>query len=149
MLNEKEQSLINQAIQLIESKAAKTDLIISSATVVKSYCQLKMGLEERENFAVLFLNTQNELISYSTLFKGTIDQAAVYPREIAKKALDLNAKSLILAHNHPSGSLEPSSADVQITKKIVSALSLLDIQILDHVIVSPRGAISFAEKGLL
>ena len=98
---------------------------------------------------MLYLNSQHKLIEVDELFMGTIDGAAVYPREIAKAALGHNAAAVILGHNHPSGITEPSAADRRITERIVSALGLLDIRVLDHVIVSTEGSFSFAEEGLM
>ncbi|MBG7617343.1 MAG: hypothetical protein IZT57_03090, partial [Chloroflexi bacterium] len=104
---------------------------------------------EREIFCVLYLTSQHQLIEVEELFMGTIDGAAVYPREIAKAALRRNAAAVILGHNHPSGTTEPSAADKRITERITSSLGLLDIRVLDHVIVATNGAFSFAEEGLI
>jgi len=149
MLNQSEQRAITKAIKIIESKALVSDLIATSSHAVKNYCQLKLALSEREQFGVLFLNNQYGLISFEIMFKGTIDAAAVYPREVAKLALKLNAAAVIFTHNHPSGVLEASNADKAITERLVKGLSLLDIRVLDHVIVSSKGSLSFSENGLL
>tara|TARA_B110000467_G_C18229897_1_gene428061 strand:- start:123 stop:572 length:450 start_codon:yes stop_codon:yes gene_type:complete len=149
MLNQSEQRAITKAIKIIESKALVSDLIATNSHAVKDYCQLKLALSEREQFGVLFLNNQNVLITFEIMFKGTIDAAAVYPREIAKLALKLNAAAVIFTHNHPGGALTASIADKTITDRLVKALSLLDIRVLDHVIVSPKGSFSFSENGLL
>jgi DNA repair protein RadC len=149
MLNQSEKIAVKKAIKIIESKALVSDLIATKSCAVKDYCQLQIALSEREKFCVLYLNNQHHLISFEIMFEGTVDSAAVYPREIAKQALKLNSNSLILCHNHPSGILSPSIADKTITDKLVKALSLLDIKVLDHIIVSPNGSFSFAENGLL
>jgi len=147
--NVEEQSTIYNAIQIIEKLALTTSLIATNSQAVKDYCRLQLGSLERENFGVLFLNNQHQLISFEVLFKGTIDAAAVYPREIVKLALKLNCAAIILSHNHPSGVLVASNADKLITDRLVKALSLIDIRVLDHVIVSCSGSYSFAENNLL
>ena len=97
----------------------------------------------------MFLDNQNGLIEYVELFRGTIDGASVYPREVAKEALSRNAAAIILAHNHPSGVAEPSQADQRITSRLKSALLTLDIRLLDHIIIGSNSTVSFAERGLL
>lgn len=149
MLTTKEQISINDSLLIIQSKAVKSDLLATSSYAVKSYCQLKLALSEREEFGVLFLDNQHHLIDFEIMFKGTINAAAVYPREVAKLALKLNAAAVILTHNHPSGILEASNADKVITDRLVKALSLIDVRVLDHVIVSVKGSMSFSEEGLL
>ena len=148
MFTTKEQNIIDQAISIIESKALVSDLVATSSRAVKEYCQLHLGNEEREHFGVLFLNNQHELIEFNIMFKGTIDAAAVYPREILKHALKVNAAAIILTHNHPSGVLRQSVADVTITTRIKKALNVVDITLLDHVVVSSKGAITFTENGV-
>ena len=141
--------VIAAAIRFVEEKAIYTTATLQSAAETKDLLRLRIGDKEREIFCVLYLNSQHQLIEVEELFKGTIDGAAVYPREIAKAALAHNAAAVILGHNHPSGTTEPSAADKRITERITSALGLLDIRVLDHVIVSTNGAFSFAEGGLL
>ncbi len=104
---------------------------------------------QREVFAALFLDNQHRLIAFEELFQGTIDSASVYPREVVKKALALNAAAIIFAHNHPSGVAEPSQADRQITERLVQALALVDIRVLDHLVVGDGEPVSFAERGWL
>ncbi|WP_261816223.1 RadC family protein [Vibrio gallicus] len=101
----------------------------------------------REAFFVLFLDNQHRVIEYEVLFEGTIDAANVYPREVVKRALHHNACALILAHNHPSGIAEPSQADRHITRRLIDALSLVDIRVLDHFVVGDGEVVSFAERG--
>jgi DNA repair protein RadC len=102
-----------------------------------------------EVFSCLYLDTRHRMISYEALFRGTIDGAAVYPREIVKQALRLNAAAVILGHNHPSGDLEPSEADRNITIRVAKALALVDIRLLDHLIVGRAGHVSLAERGVI
>lgn len=116
---------------------------------VKSYLKSLLSHEKREQFVVLFLNNQHQLLSSETLFSGTINSAEVHPRIVAEKALHYHASAVILAHNHPSGLLEPSQADKNITQHIVNALKLLDIRVLDHIIVAHEQCYSFAEYGLI
>lgn len=120
----------------------------TSSQITKDFFNLKLSALEREVFEVAFLDNQHKLIESVQMFKGTIDSAAVYPREIAKKALLLNAAAVILAHNHPSGIATPSAADRAITKRIKDSLGLLDIRVLDHLIIGET-VFSFAESGLV
>ena len=141
-------SLIDSAVKEL-TRAYKAGLAFTSANASKEYVQLQIGSSEVEIFCVMFLNTQNQLIDFKKMFTGTIDGASVYPREIVREALLLNAKSIIVAHNHPSGILEPSNADKRITRRIIEACNVLDINLLDHILVSKLGAMSFAERGML
>lgn len=98
---------------------------------------------------VLFLDSQHQLIEYEILFRGTLNQTSVYPREVALRALHHHAASVVLSHNHPSGHTQPSAADVQLTRQLMQALGLLDIRVLDHVIVTQGRSLSMAEEGLM
>ncbi len=102
-----------------------------------------------EVFAALFLDTRHRLIAYEPLFRGTVDGASVYPREVVRRALTLNAAAIIFAHNHPSGVATPSAADRAITERLVDALSLFDIRVLDHLVIGDNEVFSFAEHGWL
>jgi DNA repair protein RadC len=110
---------------------------------------MKLGTLEHETFAVLLLDARHRLIDYVELFRGTIDKASVYPREVVKLALERNAAALVLAHPHPSGAADPSQADELITRRLKDALALVDVRLLDHIIVAGGDAISFADRGLL
>lgn len=116
---------------------------------VKVYLQSLLSHQKREQFVVLFLNNQNQLLTNKTLFQGTINSSEVHPRVVVEKALKHHASAVILAHNHPSGHVQPSPADKQITKNIQSALSLVDIRVLDHIIIGHNQSYSFAESGLI
>ena len=120
-----------------------------SAAAVKDYLQLHLAARPHEVFAVLFLDAQHKLIALEELFRGTLTQTSVYPREVALRALHHHAAAVILAHNHPSGGVQPSRADEAITQNLKSALALIDVRVLDHVIVAPGQALSMAEKGLI
>ncbi|EPT9251231.1 RadC family protein [Photobacterium damselae] len=119
----------------------------NNPTLVKTFCENKLAHEDREVFCVLFLDNQNRLIKDKNIFYGTIDSASVYPREILKIALKLNAKNVIISHNHPSGITMPSQSDRRITARIQDALNLIDMRVLDHIVVGHGDVISFAEKG--
>lgn len=108
----------------------------------------KLSAYEREVFAVMLLDSQHRLIAFQELFFGTIDAASVYPREVVKAALQSNAAAVIFAHNHPSGDPEPSQADRAITTRLIAALNLIDVRVLDHIVVG-QAAVSFAERGLI
>jgi DNA repair protein RadC len=123
--------------------------VFGSPDAVKNFLQLHLARKAREEFAVLFLDAQNRLIQMQVMFTGTLTQTSVYPREIVATALDAGAASVILAHNHPSGTVQPSRADEALTQTIKAALALVDVRVLDHVIVAPGLALSMAEKGLL
>ena len=116
---------------------------------VKDYLSLQLAALDHEAFAVMFLDVKHKLIGFETLFHGTLSHTTVHPREVAKRALALNASAVVLAHNHPSGVAEPSRADELITATLRQALQLVDVRVLDHVVVCRGGTVSFAERGLL
>ena len=116
---------------------------------VKDFLRLQLGGHEHEVFAVLFLDARSQLLKLEEMFRGSLTQTSVYPREIVKRALELQASAVILAHNHPSGAAEPSRADEYLTQTLISALKLVDVRVLDHMVVGESSVISFAERGLL
>lgn len=120
---------------------------LSSPQAVKQYLQLMLSNRPYESFAVLFVDVRNRLIAAEELFRGTLTHTSVYPREVVKSALAHNAASIILAHNHPSGNVEPSAADRNLTQALKQALSLVDVRVLDHFIVAGKQVYSFAEHG--
>jgi DNA repair protein RadC len=120
-----------------------------SPNQVKDYLQLQLSHLQREVFGIMFLDAQNRLIAYETLFEGSLMQTSVYPREVVKRALALNAAALILSHNHPGGTAVPSRADEQLTISLKDALNLVDIKVLDHIIVARQETFSFSERGLI
>jgi DNA repair protein RadC len=122
---------------------------LSSPKATRDFLTLKLGTQEFESFCVIFLDNRHRVIEFVELFRGTIDSAAVHPREVVREALQRNAAAVILAHPHPSGVAEPSVADEQITRRLVDALQLVDIRVLDHILVAGGDAVSFAERGLL
>ena len=140
--------ILDAARQAIEQKMQR-GASFTSPVAVKEYLRAKLAGFEHEVFAVLFLDTQHCLIEYVEMFHGTIDSASVYPRELVKEALRLNAAAVIISHNHPSGSPEPSAADRALTQRLKEALALVDMRVLDHVVVAGSSTASFAERGLI
>ena len=122
---------------------------LTSPETTKRYLHYHLRDRQREVFSCLFLNSQHAVLACEDLFWGTIDSASVHPREVVVRALHHNAAAVILAHNHPSGTVEPSQADRQITQQLKEALALLDIRVLDHIVVGLDKQLSFAERGLL
>ena len=122
---------------------------LNSPSAVRDYLRLKMQSLPHEVFVAMFLDAQNRVIETEELFRGTLTQTSVYPREVVKRALHYNAGAVILAHNHPSGVAEPSHADETLTQALKQALALVDIRVLDHFIVAGSSVLSFAERGLL
>ena len=120
-----------------------------SVYAVADYLKLHFAGQAHESFAVLFLSAQHTMLSFEDMFRGTLTQTGVYPREVVKRALQLNASAVILAHNHPSGAVEPSEADLLLTRVLKEALALVDVQVLDHFVVGHNRAASMAERGLL
>jgi len=131
------------------SRELSAQPVFTSPHMVKDYLRIKLGDLPHEVFAVMFLDAQQRLLACEEMFRGTLSQTSVYPREVVKRALALNAASVILAHNHPSGVLEPSRADELLTQTLKSSLALVDVRVLDHFVVGAAGALSFAERGLL
>jgi DNA repair protein RadC len=123
--------------------------VFDSPDTVKHYLQLHLAAKGHEVFAVLFLDAQNRLLALEELFRGTLTQTSVYPREVVLRALHHQAAAVVLAHNHPSGSVLPSRADEALTQTLKTTLALVDVRVLDHVIVAPGQALSMAEKGLV
>jgi len=134
---------------LIRKEQVKRGTKIGSPTETKEYLKAELGAREREAFGALFLDTRHRVLEFEILFYGTIDGATVYPREIIKRALQLNAAAIICSHNHPSGECEPSLADQAITRRIKEALAMVEIRLLDHLVVSPTDVVSMAERGML
>lgn len=132
---------------LAQSLQAKP--VLSDFASCMNYVRLQLGGQSVEVFGALYLNGLNELIAFEPLFRGTLNQSQVYPREVLRRALALNAAGIVLAHNHPSGSLQPSNTDIAITQQIKVAAQYLDLHVIDHIVVGPSGAVSMAELGLM
>ena len=123
--------------------------LFNTPQAVRDYLQLQLGGLHHEVFAVLFLDSQHRLIALEEMFRGTLTQTSVYPREVVKQALTLNASSVVLAHNHPSGTAQPSRADEALTHTLKAALALVDVRVLDQFVVTASQAVSMAELGLV
>jgi DNA repair protein RadC len=123
--------------------------VLDNPQRVKDYLALQLGGRSQEVFAVLFLDAQHRLLRLEEMFQGTLNQTSVYPREVVRRALTLNAAAVVLAHNHPSGVAEPSLADSYLTQTLISALKLVDVRVLDHIVVGVGQAVSMSERGLL
>ncbi len=143
-------SIIESALKILESRISYSSASppLASPQASKDYVKLQLATFEHEVFACLFMDNRHRVITFEELFRGTIDGASVYPREVVKACLRHNAAAVIFAHNHPSGVAEPSVADERITKRLKDALALIDVRVLDHLIVGEE-VISFAERGLL
>ncbi|GAB1386010.1 DNA repair protein RadC [Melaminivora sp.] len=123
--------------------------LLDSPQTVRHYLQLQLAARSHEVFAVMFLDSQHRLLALEEMFRGTLTQTSVYPREVVLRALHHHCAAVILAHNHPSGNAQPSRADEALTSTLKAALALIDVRVLDHVIVAPGVALSMAEQGLL
>lgn len=141
-------TVIAYALAILERRVLTGDCM-SRPDDVKAYLRLRLAPLDHEIFGVLFLTSQHQAIEFREMFRGTLSQTSVYPREVVKAALALNAGAVVLAHNHPSGAAEPSRADEHITQSLRDALRMVDVRVLDHIIVSTAGCVSFAERGLL
>ena len=142
-----ELKVIAQALSILDSHLKSKGELLTSPQEVRTFLRLHLEREEREVFAVLFLDTRHRLIEFQRMFFGTIDSASVYPREVVKAALQLNSSCVVFAHNHPSGDPTPSHADRQLTARLKSALELVDVRVLDHIVIGHAASESFAEKG--
>ena len=141
--------VINHALNILESRMNKPIMKVDCPNDGINFLKLKLAPLEHEVFAVMFLDNRHQLIKYEEMFRGTIDGASVYPREVIKRALQLNAAALIIAHNHPSGIPEPSKADETITIRLKDACGLVQIRLLDHIVVGGMDIVSLAERGIL
>ncbi|ATM96783.1 DNA repair protein RadC [Yersinia frederiksenii ATCC 33641] len=144
-----QQRIITMALLLLDKQLKRKSVIFPSTTEVKQYLRLQLEQQERELFMVMHLDNQHRLIHCETASLGTLNQTAVYPREIVKTALYHNTAAVILAHNHPSGIPEPSNYDRQMTDRVRTALNLIDVKVLDHIVLGQGAQVSFAERGWL
>ena len=142
------QAVMEMARRALKEQSKQRDAL-NSPQAVRDYLRLQLGSREYEVFVVVFLDTQNRVVAIEELFRGSLKETSVYPREVVKRALAHNAAALIFAHNHPSGVAEPSRADEAITQALKQALALVDVRVLDHFIVAAGGGVSLAERGLI
>ena len=148
-MNASENEVIQQALAILDAHLKDKGVELTSPGAVRSYLRLQLEREEHEVFAVVFLDTKHRVLEFSPMFHGTIDSASVYPREVVKKALSLNASGVIFCHNHPSGNSTPSYADRQLTIRLKEILAVVDIKVLDHFVVGHAEISSFAELGFI
>jgi DNA repair protein RadC len=139
---------IELARRYLEAGLQKQD-VLTNPKSTRDYLTSQLRAYPHEVFACLFLDNRHHILSFDKMFNGTIDGASVYPREVVKRALSHNAAAVIFAHNHPSGIAEPSNADISLTRRLKTALELVDIRVLDHFIIGNQQAVSFAERGLI
>ncbi|EMA4453335.1 MULTISPECIES: RadC family protein [Enterobacterales] len=144
-----EQRTIRRALRLLEKYQRKPSESFLAASFARNWLQLYLAKQEREVFVVIYLDNQHCLLEHETLFLGTINHTEIHPREIVKSALRHNAAAVIIAHNHPSGITEASKSDRTITSRIVAALELVEVRVLDHFIIGDCDILSFAEQGWL
>ena len=137
------------AARLALGRRVRRGTVLDSPAATQRFLTMTLGDREYESFCCLFLDNRHRLIEFVELFRGTLDGASVYPREVVREALRRNAAALILCHPHPSGVAEPSQADELITRRLIEALALVDIRVLDHLIVAGDSVVSFAQRGLL
>ncbi|MFP9228243.1 RadC family protein [Pectobacterium cacticida] len=145
---DRESRVINMALALLERNIKKRKAV-TSPDEVKAYLRLKLECLDREVFVAMFLNNKHQLIASEFLFAGSINSVEIHPREVVRRAVLLNSAAVIFAHNHPSGNADPSNADRQITERLVNALALIDVRVLDHIVVGHSEMVSFAERGWL
>ena len=148
-LTVRERTTINKAMAIVGRCMTQCETIFDAPDAVKTYLQIYFAGERTERFVVMFLNLKNQLIAIETMFYGTLSQTLIYPREVVMNAMAYEASAVILAHNHPSGDINPSQADHALTQTLRTALALVDVRVLDHIIVSPIATFSLAEKGLM
>lgn len=145
---EAENALIAQAMSILDGRIKGGDAL-SDPAVAGRYLKLRLQPNEREVFAALFLDTRHQVLAYEELFLGSVDGAEVHPREVVKAALRANAAAVIVGHNHPSGSANPSSADRVVTTRLKQALALVDVRLLDHFVVGVGEPVSMAARGMV
>ncbi len=148
-IQSEEENIIAKALEILSRRMRQAEAFFSSPSAVRDFLRLKMAELEFEVFSVIFLDAQHGVIATEEMFRGTLTQTSVYPREVVKRALHHNAAAVIFAHNHPSGLCEPSKADQMLTDALKQALSLVDVRALDHFIVAGADCMSFAERGLI
>ena len=142
-------AVAKELVKRLLAEELRTGSALTSPGAVRDYLKLMLAGREYEVFVCLWLDAQHRVIKTEEAFRGTLTQTSVYPREIVKAALAVNAAAVIFAHNHPSGAAQPSQADEYLTRNLKDALALVDVTVLDHLIVAGTNAVSFAERGLL
>ena len=141
--------IVQQAIVLLERRVFKAGPRLERPAAVRDYLRLKLVAEPNEIFVVVFMNSMHDVLAVEPMFHGTINATSVYPRVVLQRALQLNAAAVIFAHQHPSGTTEPSNADRVLTEQLKTALALIDVRVLDHFVIGQGAPYSVAESGLL
>jgi DNA repair protein RadC len=141
--------VIDAALAILSRRLREPGAVVTSPGAARELLRLHLGQCERERFGVLFLDSRHAVIGFEVLFEGTLAQTAVYPREVVRRALQLNAGAVILAHNHPSGAAAPSRADEVLTQTLKASLQLVDVRVIDHLVIGWPGVCSMAEAGLM
>jgi len=144
----REAATLARATRILAKQSLGSDFL-SSPDVTRQYLTTRLGALPHEEFHCVWLNSQHRVLAVDALFRGSLTQTSVYPREVVKASLEHNAAAVIFAHNHPSGTTEPSRADELLTQSLKAALALVDVRVLDHVVVAGAASISFAERGLI
>ena len=144
---ESDDAIIGRALAILGARM-NSGPVFSTPRTVRDYLTLQLQ-RDHEVFAVMFLDSQNRFIALEEMFRGTLTQTSVYPREVVKRALAINAGAVVLAHNHPSGMPEPSRADEHLTQSLKAALQMVDVRVLDHIVVGGADSVSMAERGLM
>ncbi|MDR0578728.1 MAG: DNA repair protein RadC [Candidatus Accumulibacter sp.] len=148
-VRQEEDGIIRRAIEILERRLFHAGPLMAHPDAVGDYLRLHLAAEPSEVFAVIFLDGMNRALAFELLFRGSIHQTSVHPRVVVQRAMALNAASAVFAHQHPSGTTEPSEADRAITKTLAQALSLVDVKVLDHLVIGQGKPYSFAAHGLL
>lgn len=146
-MSQSENEVIDSALGILYNRVYKTKDVIKDPEALRRYFTLNLGELRHEVFGAIFLNSQNQVINMETLFRGTLNHTCVYPREVIKAALAHNCAGVIFYHNHPGGSIEPSPADISLTKRLGNVLKLVDITVLDHIIIAGHQSFSMNEAG--
>lgn len=148
-LRARERAAVDRALNIVGSHLSEAGEVFDSPGMVEAYLQLQLGAEPVEHFAVILLNSQHRAIAFEHLFTGTLTQTSIYPVEVVACAMRHRAAAVVLAHNHPSGNVQPSMADEHLTQTLKQALALIDVRVLDHFIVGGNKALSMAALGLM
>lgn len=149
LFRSEDDAVVARALEILASRIRNPEATFSDPSRVKDYLRLKLHDMPYEVFGAIWLDTQNRVLDHGEVFRGTLSQTSVYPRELVKLALQHNAAAVVLYHNHPSGVEDASQADINLTKILKDALALVDVRVLDHFIVTTGAVLSFAERGLI
>jgi len=145
-----EDAIISKALLIMMMRMREPGAVVDTPDLAKKFAFLQLADEKAEVFCALFMDNRHRVVAFKRMFNGTIDGASVYPRELVRAAIDHNAAAVVLVHNHPSGMAEPSQADINLTRRLVDSLALIDVRVLDHLVIGDHhDCTSFAERGLI